>query len=191
MFKFSLIAVTAGLLATGAAADTWTLDGAASHLAFGSIKNDYNAEIHGFTDLSGEATDESVSVTIDLASVKTNIDIRDERMQKHVFSGIATATLSADMDLSKFDSLAVGESALTEFDGTLSFLGEDVSVFTDLLVLRLGEDKVMVMTNDMVFLATDELGIDDGISTLQEIASLDGIARATPITARFVFSRGS
>lgn len=177
------------VIATAAQADTWVLNGDASHLAFGSIKNDYIAEVHSFGGLSGGATDSDVSVTIDLATVQTNIDIRDERMQEHVFSGLVTAELSADMDLTQFDTLAVGETAIAEFDGALSFLGEEVSVYTDVVVIRLGDDSVMVTTNDMVFLATDELGVDSGIDVLQELASLDGIARATPITARFMFTR--
>lgn len=182
--------LTLGVAST-AQAENWVLNGDASHLAFGSIKNDYIAEIHSFPGLSGTASKDDVSVTIDLASVQTNIDIRNERMNEHVFGGVLQATLSAQVDLGQFDDLSVGESALTEFDGTLSLLGEEVGVFTDVLVIRLGDDSVMVTTNDMVFLATDTLGIDGGIDMLQEIASLDGIARATPITARFVFSKAN
>ena len=178
-------------MATTTQADSWALNGDASHLAFGSVKNDYVAEVHSFADLSGEATDTAVSVTIDLASVQTNIDIRNERMGEHVFKGEAPALLSAEMDLSQYDELAFGESTVAEFDGTLSLLGEEVPVFTDVVVFRLGNDDVMVTTNDMVFLATDELGIDEGINMLQELASLDGITRATPVTARFVFSRAN
>ena len=189
MHKTALaIAITCGLVTT-AQADNWVLNGDASHLAFGSVKNDYIAEVHSFAGLSGEASDNAVSVKIDLASVQTNIDIRNERMGEFVFGGVLTAELSANLDLAQFDDLAVGESTTTEFDGTLSLLGEDVSVFTDVVLIRLGDDSVMVTTNDMVFLATDELGIDDGIDKLQELASLDGIARATPITARFMFTR--
>lgn len=176
-------------LATSAQAGGWVLNGTASHLAFGSVKNDYNAEVHSFLGLTGNATADAVSVTIDLGSVQTNIDIRNERMQEHVFSGVLTAELSADLDLGQYDGMAVGESAITEFDGTLKLLGEEVPVFTNVVVYRLGEDNVMVTTNDMVFLATDELGIDGGIDKLQELAGLDSIARATPVTARFVFSR--
>ncbi|WP_299968884.1 YceI family protein [uncultured Roseobacter sp.] len=188
--KFTALATLIACgIAAHAHAGNWTLDGDASHLAFGSIKNDYTAEVHSFAGLSGQATDEAVSVTIDLSTVQTNIDIRDERMQEHVFAGLVTAELSAAIDLAQFDALAAGESATTEFDGTLSFLGEDVSVYTNVVVFRLGDDSVMVTTNDMVFLATDELGIDSGIDTLQELASLDGITRATPVTARLVFTR--
>lgn len=176
-------------LATGAQANSWSLNGDASNIAFGSIKNDYVAEVHSFTGLSGNATDTTVSVTIDLSSVQTNVDIRNERMLEFVFGGLLTAELSANMDLAQFDALSIGESTTTEFDGTLNLLGEDVSIFTQVVVVRLGADSVMVTTNDMVFLATDELGIDSGIDKLQELASLDGIARATPITARLMFTR--
>ena len=45
----------------------------------------------------------------------------------------------------------------------------------------------MVTTNDMLFLAADEAGIDGAIDTLMELAGLDSITRAVPVTLRFVF----
>ena len=38
-------------------------------------------------------------------------------------------------------------------------------------------------------LTTEDLGIDAGIDTLQELASLESITRVTPVTLRFVFER--
>ncbi|MEL6532735.1 MAG: YceI family protein, partial [Pseudomonadota bacterium] len=53
--------------------------------------------------------------------------------------------------------------------------------------LAQGEGSVMVTTNDMLFLAADEAGIDGAIDTLMELAGLDSITRAVPVTLRFVF----
>jgi hypothetical protein len=187
MLRTLIATATSSLFASSAFAESWKLDADASHLAFGSVKNAYVGEVHSFGGLSGSAKDGQVEIKIDLASVQTNIDIRNERMGDHVFSGIAVATLTADVAMEELTSMSVGDSTVMEFDGNLSLLGEDVSLFTDVMVMRLTDEKVMVMTNDMVFLATDEAGIDAGIDTLQELASLDSITRATPITARFVF----
>lgn len=92
-----------------AAADTWALDSANSRLAFGSIKKNTVGEVHGFAALGGTVdADGNVALEIGLASVETNIEIRNERMNEHVFEGAPVATLSASMDMAEFAALAPG-----------------------------------------------------------------------------------
>lgn len=190
MFNFKFIGVAALLtsLASFAAAETWTLDGAASKVAFGSIKNDYNGEVHSFKEISGSvAADGAVGVTINLASVETLIDIRNERMVEHVFQNAATATISAAIDMDDVSSLAVGESKIIEADGTISLVGEELDLYTELFITRISEDRVMATTNDMIMLTTADLELTAGIDKLMEIAGLERITRVSPITLRLVF----
>ena len=175
-------------LAGPAAAETWTLEGDASRLAFGSIKNSYTGEVHGFTDLSGSVTDGVAEITIALGSVDTMIDIRDERMIEYVFRNAPSATLTSAVDMEALEALSPGESTVMEIDGTLSFLGADVDLFLSVFAMRIAPDRVLVASNDMLFIATDEIGIDAGVDKLQELATLDDITRAVPVTFRFVFS---
>lgn len=182
-------AIAALMLTTPAAfADTWTLDGALSQIAFGSIKNDYNGEVHHFGGLSGAVDGAgAVTITVPLAAVETMIDIRNERMREIVFASVPAAKISAAVDMAALGDLDVGEALVTETDATLAFLGREVPLYTNLFVMRVGEDKVMVTTDTMLMVATDELGIDAEINQLQEIAGLDGITRVSPITLRLVF----
>ena len=183
--------LSAAMVISGAAhAADWTLDGAASQIAFGSIKNDYNGESHVFTGLSGGVKGGMADITIDLTSVDTRIDIRNERMGEHVFKGMASAALTAEMDMSAMEALAPGESTTIELDATLTLLGEEVPVFTPVFVTRVGDDKVMVTSDELIYLATDELGVDEGIDMLQSLAKLDNIARSVPITFRLMFNEG-
>jgi len=124
---------------------------------------------------------------VPLASVETMIDIRNERMRELVFKNSPTATVSATVDMVALDKLGVGESMVAETEGTLSLLGQEVALYSDLFVIRVGEDKVMVTTDGMLMLATDELGVDAAIDQLQEIAGLDSITRVSPVTVRLVF----
>lgn len=180
------------MAATGASAEGWTLDGSSSVISFGSIKNDYNGEAHTFSDLSGTVTsDGSATVEIGLASVQTNIDIRNERMIEHVFQDAPTAKLTAQIDMAAFEGLAIGASTVTEIEGDVSLLGVDAPVYMDVFVMRLDEENVMVTTHSMMFVSTEDLGIDAGIDTLQELAGLDGITRTTPVTFRLMFNAGS
>lgn len=171
-------------------ANGWALSAAESVVSFGSIKNDYVGEAHTFSGLSGQVSDAGdVSVTIDLASLSTKIDIRDERMAEHVFKNMATADISAKVDLDAIKSLAVGEGMTTEVDAAMMLLGNEVDVFIDAYVLRVGEDKIMVSTNTASYLATEDLGVDAGVDVLQGLAGLDSITRVTPVTLRLMFER--
>ena len=177
------------LFSGAVSAETWTLDGENSRIAFGSVKKDNIGEVHTFEQLSGAVNaDGSVKVDIDLASVQTNIDIRNERMNKHVFGGAATATLDAQIDMSEMKALTVGGMATIDVEGALGFLGQRIDVETEMFVIRVSETQVVVTTNDMLFVSTEDLGISAGIDKLMELAKLPGITRTSPVIVRMVFN---
>jgi hypothetical protein len=150
--------------------------------------NFWIGEIHSFEHISGSVSETGVvTINIDLTSVQTNIDIRNERIMEHVFKGIKEAKLSAQIDMATVSAMAVGDTAVIDVEGSLSFLGVDIAVDTEMFVARLGEDKVMVTTNDMIFLAAEDAGIDAGVSKLMELAKLSGITRTSPVTLRLIF----
>lgn len=191
MFKSTAWSCVLGVgLAGAAAADSWTLDETASHVAFGSVKNTFIGEVHTFSGVTGTVgADGDAIIDIALGSVETQIDIRNERMAEHVFKLTPTATLSTKIDMEALDALAVGGSKVMEVDFNLDLLGSEVALFGEVFVMRVADDQVMVTTNNMVFVETADLGIDAGIDTLQELASLDDITRAVPVTLRFMFNR--
>lgn len=176
---------------TGSAiAESWTLSSEGSRLAFGSIKKETVGEVHSFENLTGHVTaDGAATIEIDLSSVETNIDIRNERMIEHVFKGIGSATITAQIEMDDVNGLAVGESTTTFAEGMLSLVGTEVALEVELFAVRLSDTQVMVTTNDMIFLSTVDAGIDAGITKLMEIAKLPGITRTTPVTLRFMFNR--
>ncbi|MEO1315219.1 MAG: YceI family protein [Pseudomonadota bacterium] len=180
------------LLAGGAAAEGWKLSGEESKIAFGSIKNNEIGEVHHFGGLSGMVDEKGVAnIEIDVLSVETHIDIRNERMGTHALSAEShpKAKLSATVDMAALESLAPGETMTLETDATLSLGAAEAEVTAPLFIARLDEDRVMVSTDEMIMLHTWEIGIDDGITALREIAGLDSIARAAPVTIRLVFTR--
>lgn len=185
-------AAVAALGAHGATAETWSLDAGASTLAFGSVKSDYIGEVHRFHGLEGGVDEKGdATIEIDLATIDTMIDIRNERMIEHVFDFAPKAMIEGRIDLEALADLGEGETMVLPVEATLSFLGEEVYVTPDMFVARMSEDKVLVTTENLVFVATDELGIDAGIDALLEIAGLDGITRAVPVTMRLMFERNS
>lgn len=171
-------------------ASAWTLETDTSTVSFGSIKNDYVGEAHSFSGISGSVSEDGMfSLDINLASVATNIDIRNERMIAHVFGDTVTATVTATVDMATMEAMAVGDSAVMEMDATIGLLGAETPFFLNMFVMRLDENRVMAVSNAPVYLPTSDLGVDGGVDTLQELAGLDSITRVTPITARLIFSR--
>lgn len=191
MHRFFLpffVSFMVGLTGSAAIAGTWTLDGAASRLAFGSIKKDNVGEVHTFERLAGTVSaDGMVAIDIDLTSVETNADIRNERVRDYVFYGAATATLRATVDMDALDALPVGSSTTIYVDGVLGFLNQETKLDLEMFVLRVTDTKVLAMTDTMVFLGTADLGIDAGITKLMELAELPGITRAFPVVVRLMF----
>ncbi len=187
---FAVLASAAALAFAGvASAETWTLDGEASHLAYGSIKKDKIGEVNSFSGLKGTVdADGKADVTIDLTTLETNIDIRNERMLEHVFRGAGEAQLTAQLDMDEVKGLGVGEMAVVDVEGALSLLGVSTELDLEMVVVRLAENKVMALSNDMVFVGTEELGVEAGIDKLMEIAKLPGITRTAPVTLRLVFT---
>lgn len=187
---FAVLASAAAIAFAGvASAETWTLDGGASHLAYGSIKKDKIGEVNSFSGLKGTVdTNGQANVTIDLSTLETNIDIRNERMLEHVFRGAGEAQLTAQLDMDEVSGLGVGEMAIVDVEGALSLLGVSTELDLEMVVVRLAENRVMAMSNDMVFVGTEELGVTAGIDKLMELAKLPGITRTSPVTLRLVFT---
>lgn len=188
---FAACAIALASMAAHAGSHTaWELDSEASKIAFGSVKKDTVGETHSFTGLSGGVSGAGeVMIAIDLASVETWIDIRNERIIEHVFNNMPEATLSANLDMDKLNALAVGDAMTMPVEAKLALMGNETVIQTDMFVLRLAEGKVLVSTDEMTWLSTEELGIDAGVSKLMELAKLPSITRAVPFTARLVFTR--
>ena len=185
-------AAAAMVLATPAFAGghgVWTSVGEESLIAFGSVKKDVVGEVHSFGEVAGTVgADGAVSIAIQLASVETNIDIRNERMIEHVFKGSdAVAQITGTVDMDEVKDLAVGATTVVDFEGALTLGAVAADIEAELFVARLADNRVLVTTSDMLMLSTADLGVDGGIDMLQSLAKLSGITRVTPITLRMVF----
>ena len=168
-------------------ADTWSLSGGESKIAFGSVKKDTIGEVHHFKSISGSVDGGKVSVEIDVASVETWIDIRNERMQKMVLNASPKAMLSAEIDAEELNGMKAGDTTTVDVEGTLTINGNDIPIETSLFVARLSDKKMMATTDEMIMLSTKEAGIDEGVSKLMEVAKLPSITRVSPVTLRLVF----
>jgi hypothetical protein len=171
---------------------TWTLEPATSRLSYVSIKAGEVAEANRFDRLSGTvAADGSATIDIDLASVNTGVDIRNERMRDIFFQVIdnPTATVTAKLDPAAFAALAVGQSISRPLKGTVSIKGAQSDIETDVLVTRVSADRVTVVPTAPVIISTDMFELTDELGELRALAQLPSITPAVPVTFTLSFSR--
>ena len=170
----------------------WTLDGDASTLSYVSIKAGEIAETNTFETLGGGvAQDGTTTVTIDLASVSTGVDIRDERMRE-IFFVVADnpeATITATIDPASFEALGVGESTQTSLEGTLSLKGVEAPVAAQVTVTRSGEDRILAVADAPVIVNAASFELMDELAQLQELAGLPSITPVVPVTFALTFER--
>lgn len=180
------------MTAQPARAAGWVLDPDASILSFGSIKAGHIGEVHEFRNLQGSMDDSgTVEVIIDLASVSTGIDIRDDRMRQMLFN-VATfpvAKVAATVPVGDLNDLAVGDSAFRDVTASLSLVGETHDLPMPLMVTRLTDDRVLVHPLRLVILQADVYALADGIEMLRAVAGLDQISSAVPVTFAVTFQR--
>jgi hypothetical protein len=195
LFKLFSLAVSVCLLGMSSALyaqhheeSGWQLVPEESQIAYGSIKANVAGEVNTFKNIDGAiAADGLAMISIDLASVETNVDVRNQRMIKYIFGDNTKAVLTTQIDMTKIQSLKVGDTTELDVEGVLSFLGQEVDVDTRFFIVKLSDTRVMASSESMIMMPTEELGINAGIDTLMALAKLPSITRVTPITLRFVF----
>lgn len=184
-FAFALSSVAAT-----AAAD-WKLDAEHTALHFLSTKNAQVTEVHEFTSLSGTVTDEgALTVTVDLSSVETGIEIRNTRMQEMLFnvSTFASATFEATLPA----TMLSGEAGMVQHgsvEGTLNLHGMSAPMAFHVAVSHVDNDTVSVSTTQPSLLNVSTFGLEGGVDSLREVAGLKSITTTIPVTFTATFTR--
>lgn len=188
MNKITLSLLIAILYAMPAQA-SWTLNDDDSTLSFISTKAVNIAEIHKFTTLAGSVDDTgNVMVSIALASVDTGIEIRDDRMREMLFDtgNYASATMTAQVNMTMLGELASGESKAMAVEGELALHGQSTAMTFEIVVARMSDGNLLVMSQKPVVVNAPLFNLADGVEALRVIAGLPSISAAVPVS--FVLS---
>lgn len=168
----------------------WILVNEASQLNFVSTKATHIAETHTFSELSGAITEDGAAeLVIDLTSVNTGIDIRDQRMQSMLFNvaSFPKAQISTRLDLSAVERLS--EPTTLIIDAQLSLAGQTAPVEGQVLVVPMDRDRVSITTVAPIIVQASSLGLVSGVEALREIAGLPSIGYSVPVTFSLTFTR--
>ena len=181
--------LTSIALLAGSAQAQWSLDNSASTLSFVTVKADHVGEVHTFDQLSGSIDDRgNVEIMVELASVNTLIDIRNERMQSMLFETnlFPRAMITGDVDLASFTEMSPGASITAQLEFELDIHGVSNSYNAELIVTRLA-NGVFASTSKPIIVTAASHGLVDGVEALREIAGLPSISRSVPVTFNVVF----
>lgn len=178
------------LIGAGPALAGWDLDPQHSHLAFVSIKAKDVAEIHNFREMTGTIDDAGdVNVAMMLDSVETLIPIRNERMRELLFktTDYKDAVLTAHIDPTLINGLKTGDIAQIQAEGKLSLHGETQPMILQVQAAKVADDRVMVASVKPLVIDAEKFGMSEGVEKLREIAGLDSISNAVPVSFVMTF----
>ena len=176
--------VVALVLCAPALAGSYAIDSSESQLNFVSVKNNAVAETHRFGSVSGSIdADGSAEVFIALATVDTGIEIRDTRMRDMLFDVAKhpLAKLTATVPTDVLNALADGKSQSLDLAATLELVGSTADITLPVHATP-ANGSVRVTTREPVLISAETFGLDKGIAKLREVAGLDAIATAVPVT---------
>ncbi|WP_223670129.1 YceI family protein [Kangiella shandongensis] len=163
----------------------WTVDPQQSEINFISVKNDAVGETHHFKTFSGDLTDAGkLSITIDLNSVDTGIEIRDQRLKEYLFDTeqFPAATLNAEIEPAFIGSLEGTNPVKYPLQATLSIAGNSVLLNTEVTVQPISTQTLRVTNSKPILLSAKALGVVEGVNKLREIAGLKSIDYVVPVT---------
>lgn len=186
----TLLIASALLLATTAHAD-WTLT-SPSELTLVSTKNVNIAEVHRFDRLQGSINaNGEATLNIDLTSIDSRIEIRDQRMRDFLFetNTYARATLTTSIAPDVFKKAAKGEIQTIELTGKLHIRGKEADVTTPVLVVPAAKGQLVVTSLKPVLIYAEQFGLASGIQQLRDIAKLQTISETVPVSFTLTFSQ--
>ena len=171
---------------------TWTLDAGESYLGFVTTKNTHKVESHRFGTLSGSVTDDgTATLDIDLNTVETGIDIRNQRLKEMLFNTgqTPTATVAIELgdNLSQVQGLSAGEVMTLDVPAQVQISGETRDINSQLRVQHLGNQRFLVSSAQPLIITADQFGLEDGVEALREVAGLDSISIAVPVDFALFF----
>lgn len=169
----------------------WNLDSEKSSVNFVSIKKDSIGEVHRFKDVAGTLSQTGeFMLDIDLTSVDTGIEIRDERMQESFFDvmNYPLAMAKGRVDAQVLDSLKEGEVTPATANLSLTLHGATAELSAKLNAVKLSDDTLWVTSAVPVIVDTNDFDLAPGVDKLKALAGLDSISYAVPLTVNLLFN---
>ncbi|MDA8773413.1 YceI family protein [Luminiphilus sp.] len=182
-FLIRFISCAALLLMTQATLADWRLT-SASKVGYVSIKNNAIAEHNVFSGVTGSLSKKGqLKINIDLSTVETQVDIRNQRMRELFFevTQYPQAVVTAELDVQELAQIDSGAPLEIVKPFTLSLHGVEATAEAHLRVVAVG-GRAWVSTVRPILISAADFGLEGGVSALQKIAGLEAIAAVVPVS---------
>lgn len=192
-FATMFFAILAVFATPSAAASAWMLDPAASTITYQSVKKNSIVETNTIRNFSGGiAPDGAGTITFDLNSVDTGVDIRNVRMRFLFFETFKfpTAIVTTKVDPAEFAELAQKRRITKTLPFTLDLHGIRKDLSAEVVVTMLGEDMVSVASKSPVIVNVADFELLANVEKLQQAANVTNILPTASVSFDFVFGAG-
>jgi len=187
-FLIRLISCAALLLMAQATLADWRLT-SASKVGYVSIKNNAIAEHNVFSGVTGSLSKKGqLKINIDLSTVETQVDIRNQRMRELFFevTQYPQAVVTAELDVQELAQIDSGAPLEIVKPFTLSLHGVEATAEAHLRVVAVG-GRAWVSTVRPILISAADFGLEGGVAALQKIAGLEAIAAVVPVSVDLKF----
>lgn len=171
-----------------AANAVWQIDTEQSSVTFVSTKQEHIREIHKIPGVSGSISVKGeLAMALDLSSIESGIDIRNQRMKEMLFNvaTFPTATITAQLpDLSR-------KTKLDKFDAQLNLHGLTKTIQVEALVTRTAKGEIMASLTQPIIISASDFGLEAGVAALQKVTGLTSIGTSVPVYVTLVFKKTS
>jgi polyisoprenoid-binding protein YceI len=193
--SLGLVACSTGPTST-ASAQHWAIDSNQSTLNFVTTKAGQQgvagiSETQVFKRYSGGVDQEGkISLNIDLASVDTGIEIRDERLRTMLWNVKATpqATFTAQLPTDILKAVGGAASQTIELNGQLQMGGQTKPVVASVRVSKLASNQILVVTRQPILINANDYGLRPGVEALREVMGLNFLAGSAPVSFTLVLN---
>lgn len=188
-FKHKLLVMTLLLFSTMARAE-WELDTTRSKVNFVSIKNNQVGEVHSFASLVGSiGATGKIQLTINLNSVDTLIEVRNERMRELLFETVKfpAAKITAQTDPRVMAEVANGGVLTANLPITLLLHDKEKTLTVPVVIVGEGDSNLRVFSAQPMLINAADFGLEGGVKALREIAGLEAISNSVPVTVQLMF----
>ena len=185
----AMLALTASLASTASHA-AWRVDSGQSTFSFTTTKAARPgaaalAEVQTFRQVGGSVGDDGRLVfDVELASVETNIGLRNERLKDLLFrvADHPKAVFTGTVDMRRVQMLRAGASADIDVSGALTISGETRPLTASLRVVRLANGALCVATRMPIVVNLKDYGLQDEVEALRALMNLDVLASSAPVS---------
>ena len=171
------------LAVSGFAHSDWELRNS-SRVSYVSIKNNAIAETNVFTNVTGGVNKKGeLAISIDLSSVETQVEIRNQRMRELFFevARYPKATITAQFEAQELAQVNSGAPLQIIKPLKLSLHGVEAEVEAHVSIVSVG-NRAWVSTVQPILISAADFGLSGGVETLREVAGLQAISSAVPVS---------